>query len=156
MGPLNNRAQYLRVLELMQSAHREGGKFVVGSPQGRPGKGYFIDPAIVTGLPDTSRLVVEEQFGPVLPVLRFSAAEEAIARANATQFGLSASVWSRDVDQATAIAGRLEAGTVWVNQHMNVMPNVPTSGVKCSGLGAENGHWGLECFMQLQTVQVAA
>jgi len=156
MGPLNNRMQYERVLGLLDTVEKDGGKFVVGGPGPAAERGYFIAPSIVTGLSDASPLVAEEQFGPVLPVLSFTDTEDAIARANGTPFGLSASVWGADVDAAVAVAERIEAGTVWVNQHMKILPMAPTAGVKWSGIGAENGPWGLEEFLQLHTIEVAA
>jgi len=155
MGPLSNAPQYRRVLELMAAAKADGGVFVAGRPEPLPRPGYFIAPAIVTGLPDRSRLVAEEQFGPALPVLPFDEAAEAVERANATPFGLSASVWSADAAQARRLAQRLDAGTVWINQHMSILPQLPTAGVKSSGLGAENGVWGLECYLQIQTIAAA-
>ena len=156
IGPISNKPQFERVLELMRSAASEGGQFVAGTPNPLDRPGYFIAPAIVTGLADNARLVAEEQFGPVLPVLKFSDVDDALARANGTPYGLSASVWSQDAGQAAEIAAQIDAGTVWVNQHMKILPQLPTVGVKSSGVGAENGPWGLESFLQIQTVLVAA
>jgi len=155
MGPLSTKMQFERVLDLMQDAAASGGKFVAGVPQPMKGKGYFIAPAIITGLGDESRLVVEEQFGPALPILSFTDIDDVVARANATPYGLSASVWSSNISKAVAVAERIEAGTVWVNQHMKPRPQLPTAGVKASGVGAENGAWGLESFLQIQTIAVA-
>jgi len=156
IGPLSNAQQYQRVLDLMAAAKADGGVFVAGKPEALPRPGYFIAPAIVTRLSDSSRLVAEEQFGPVLPVLPFDEVSEAIDRANATSFGLSASLWSADVAQARALAPRIEAGTVWINQHMSILPQLPTVGLKSSGVGAENGSWGLECYVQIQTISAAS
>jgi acyl-CoA reductase-like NAD-dependent aldehyde dehydrogenase len=155
IGPLSNAQQYQRVLELMSAAKADGGVFAAGKPEPLARPGYFIAPAIVTGLSDSSRLVAEEQFGPVLPVLAFDEVSEAIDRANATSFGLSASIWSTDVAKARALAPQIEAGTVWINQHMSILPQLPTVGLKSSGLGAENGSWGLECYVQIQTISAA-
>lgn len=154
-GPLSTKAQFDRVLELMTDAAGQGGHFASGAPEALDRPGYFIAPAIVTGLSDDARLVAEEQFGPALPILRFSDVEDVVRRANDTPYGLSASVWALDVDQAIAIASRIDAGTVWVNQHMKPRPQLPTAGVKASGVGAENGAWGLESFLQIQTIAVA-
>ncbi|MGA8708477.1 MAG: aldehyde dehydrogenase family protein [Steroidobacteraceae bacterium] len=155
IGPVSTRPQFERVLHLMQDAERRGGRFVAGRPEAMEGPGYFIRPAIVTGLGNQARLVAEEQFGPVLPILPFDRLDEAIAMANSTPYGLSASVWSDDVAAARAIAPRIDAGTVWLNQHLSVLPSLPTAGVKQSGIGAENGPWGLENYVQLQTIAAA-
>jgi len=156
MGPVSTRPQLQRVVELMQDAHERGGRFVAGRPEALDRPGYFIQPAIVTDLDDGARLVAEEQFGPVLPVLVYDEIDDAIARANATPYGLSASVWSDNLTDARAIAPRIDAGTVWLNQHLSVSPMLPTAGVKQSGLGSENGPWGLENYLQLQTIAPAA
>jgi acyl-CoA reductase-like NAD-dependent aldehyde dehydrogenase len=156
MGPLSNAPQYRKVLELMSAARADGGVFAAGRPEPLPRPGYFVAPAIVTGLSDRSRVVAEEQFGPVLPVLPFDEVSEAVERANATPFGLSASVWSADAAQARTVAQQVDAGTVWINQHMSILPQLPTVGLKSSGLGAENGLWGLECYLQIQTISAAA
>jgi len=155
IGPVSTRPQLERVLQLMQDAKAQGGEFVAGEPRALERPGYFIRPAIVTGLNDGARLVAEEQFGPALPVLPFDDIDEAVTRANATPYGLSASVWSDDLTAARAIAPRIDAGTVWLNQHMAIVPVLPTAGVKQSGLGSENGSWGLENYMQLQTIAAA-
>ena len=118
-------------------------------------RGYFYSPTIVADLHDGARLVDEEQFGPVLPVVSYKEVDDAVAHANATHFGLSGSVWSRDIARAEEVARRLECGTAWVNQHLNVVPNAPFGGAKWSGIGVENGPWGLLGFTEIQTVNVA-
>ncbi|MFT4076740.1 MAG: aldehyde dehydrogenase family protein [Asticcacaulis sp.] len=155
IGPLTTKPQFDRVLELLMDAAKLGGRFAAGEPKAIDRPGYYIAPAIVTDLDDQARLVAEEQFGPALPILRFTEVDDAIERANATPYGLSASVWGTDVEAALDVAGRLDAGTVWVNQHMKPRPQLPTAGVKTSGVGAENGAWGLEGYLQIQTVAVA-
>jgi acyl-CoA reductase-like NAD-dependent aldehyde dehydrogenase len=156
VGPISNRPQFDRVLELMKDAQAQGGRFVAGEPAALDRPGFFIRPAIVTGLNDRARLVAEEQFGPVLPVLPFDEVDEAIARANATPYGLSASVWSEDASAARQLAARIDAGTVWLNQHLSILPMLPTVGLKTSGLGVENGPWGLESYLQIQTIAAAS
>ncbi|MDP6580972.1 MAG: aldehyde dehydrogenase family protein [Vicinamibacterales bacterium] len=154
MGPLNNRPQFERVQELVDDAKRTGATVVTGGH--RVGEsGYFYAPTIVGGLKDGTRLVDEEQFGPVLPVLPYADLEDAIERANATHFGLSGSVWSADSGRAEAVAHRLECGTAWVNQHLNVLPHAPFGGAKWSGIGVENGPWGLLGFTETQTINIA-
>ena len=154
MGPLNNRPQLELVQSLIEDARQRGAKIVTGG-EGIPGeKGYFLKPTIVTDLDDSARLVAEEQFGPALPILPFRDAADAVERANATLFGLGASVWSSDVDRAAAIAAELDAGTTWVNQHLKLEPDVPFGGQKQSGVGRELGIWGLEEFCELQVLSV--
>jgi len=142
LGPVQNATQYARVRELLADAKLRGGKFLSGdeAAQEQGSKsGYFIQPAIITGLPEDARIVQEEPFGPVLPVLKYSDIEDVVKRANNTRFGLGASVWGTDHDAAAAIGARLEAGVVWVNKHMVLDACAPFGGVKESGLGREYG-----------------
>ena len=153
LGPLNNRPQFDRVKELCDDARSVGGRVRTGGA--RVGmRGYFFEPTIVTDLADDTRLVAEEQFGPILPCLRFATAEEALERANATHFGLAGSVWSADRRRAEAVASELDCGTVWINQHLTVLPSAPVGGHKLSGIGVENGPWGLLGFTEIQTVEI--
>jgi acyl-CoA reductase-like NAD-dependent aldehyde dehydrogenase len=153
LGPINNRPQFERVIGLVEDAKARGAQIVSGGHP-REGGGYFYEPTVVGGIREGTRLVDEEQFGPVLPVLPYRDVEEAIARANATHFGLSGSVWSRDPQRAAEIAGRLECGTAWVNQHLVIVPFAPFGGAKWSGIGVENGTWGLLGFTEIQTLSV--
>jgi acyl-CoA reductase-like NAD-dependent aldehyde dehydrogenase len=98
------------------------------------------------------RIVDEEQFGPVLPVVAYDGIEDAVRRANDTHFGLSGSVWSADPDRAAAVASRLECGTSWINTHLAVGPHIPFGGSKWSGIGVENGSWGLLGFTEIQVL----
>jgi acyl-CoA reductase-like NAD-dependent aldehyde dehydrogenase len=154
MGPINNRPQYERVGELIDAARADGARFEAGG-EPREGGGYFYDPTIVTGIEDGSRLVDEEQFGPVLPVIPVASAEDAIERANAGHFGLGGSIWTTDTDRGVELASALECGTGWVNQHGALTPFAPFGGCKWSGLGYENGPWGLAAFTELQVISVA-
>lgn len=153
LGPLNNRPQFDRVTELCDDARRVGGRVRTGGK--RVGmRGYFFEPTIITDLTDDARLVAEEQFGPILPCLPFATAEEVLERANATKFGLAGSVWSADRRRAEAVASELDCGTVWINQHLTVLPSAPVGGHKWSGIGVENGPWGLLGFTEIQTVEI--
>lgn len=151
LGPINNRPQFDRVCELVDDAKRQGATFVTGGAP-RPGPGYFFDPTIVTGVGDGTRIVDEEQFGPVLPVMPYRDLDEVVERANATHFGLAASVWSGDSDRADEVAASLECGTVWFNSHTIFGAHLPFGGVKWSGIGVENGSWGYYGFTELQVL----
>lgn len=152
VGPVQNRAQFDRVMDLIASAQTEGN--VIAGGRAENGPGYFIRPTIVRDLSDDARIVREEQFGPILPVLRYDDIEDAIARANASEFGLGASVWSNDGERALAVAKRLEAGTVWINKHLDLSFDLPFRGAKQSGLGTEGGIEGLEEFTQAKVINM--
>ncbi len=153
LGPINNAPQHRRVTELVDDAKASGARVRAGG-SARNGPGYFFEPTILTDVGDETRIVAEEQFGPALPILRFTRIDDALERANATHFGLSASVWTSDVERGVAIANELDCGTAWVNQHMVLSPRAPFGGHKWSGLGYESGKWGVESFCQLQVVNV--
>jgi acyl-CoA reductase-like NAD-dependent aldehyde dehydrogenase len=154
LGPLNNRAQFDRVSELVDDARSQGARIEAG---GTPlsNEGYFYAPTIVTGIAEGTRLVDEEQFGPALPVMSFRSVDEVLGRANDSHFGLGGSIWTRDLERGMALARELDCGTAWVNQHMNLAPDVPFGGVKWSGIGYENGPWGLAAFSEYQVVNAA-
>ena len=153
-GPLQNRMQFERVKELLDDA-RQHGKVIAGGQVAGPGQGFFIRPTIVRDISDGSRLVDEEQFGPVLPVIRYGNVEEAIARANASPYGLGGSVWSTNAARAHAVAERMESGTVWVNKHLDLTPDVPFAGCRQSGVGTELGVDGLREFTQRRVINIA-
>ncbi|WP_425409818.1 aldehyde dehydrogenase family protein [Hyphococcus sp.] len=153
MGPVNNRAQFERVLELIEDSRQRGGAVIAGGKR-KGDTGYFIEPTIITDLADDARLVAEEQFGPALPILRYSDIDDALARANAGHFGLAGSVWGADGDSAAEVAGKLNCGTAWVNQHLAITPQAPIAGRKWSGVGIENGPLGLLQYTDLQIVEV--
>jgi len=153
LGPIQNKTQFERVMGIIESARTEGKIIAGGERLGE--KGYFIKPTIVRDITDGSRLVDEEQFGPVLPVIRYSDANDAVARANNSEYGLGGSIWSTDLDKAYDLATRMESGTVWVNKHADLAPNIPFGGAKGSGIGVELGEEGLAEFTQLQVINVA-
>jgi acyl-CoA reductase-like NAD-dependent aldehyde dehydrogenase len=147
LGPIQNRPQFERVLGLMKDALQRGGQALAGgSALARPG--YFVAPTVMIGVAEGTPLVDEEQFGPVLPLLTFTEIDEAVTRANATRFGLGASVWSADPQRAADIAHRLEAGTVWVNSHGGAAPEIPFGGFKESGVGRGMGLIGLRSYAE--------
>jgi acyl-CoA reductase-like NAD-dependent aldehyde dehydrogenase len=153
MGPLQNRMQFEKVKQFLADARKHGTIIAGGEPLSRDG--YFIPPTIVRDIADDTRLVREEQFGPVLPVLEYSDIDDAIARANDTEYGLGATVWGRDSKRAIAVARRVASGTVWVNRHLDMPPDVPFCGAKQSGFGIEMGREGLEEYTQCKVINAA-
>ncbi|MDP3923231.1 MAG: aldehyde dehydrogenase family protein, partial [Hydrogenophaga sp.] len=151
LGPLQNKMQYDKVSQLLADSRDAGLKFLLGgTPEQKPG--YFIPVTLVDNPPEDSRVVVEEAFGPVLPLLKYRDIDDVIARANNTEYGLAATVWGKDLEKASAIARRIEAGTVWVN-HVHVFaPNIAFGGHKQSGVGIENSLHGLAEYCNMQTV----
>jgi len=155
MGPLQNKMQYEKVLGFLEDTKRQPVRILAGGHAlDRPG--YFIAPTIVADIKEGTRLVDEEPFGPILPVIRYTDVEDAIRRANDTRYGLGGSVWTSNIDRGAAIAGRLEAGTTWVNQHSLPDPHVPFGGAKESGLGREYSVLGLKSYMEAQVVNIPA
>jgi acyl-CoA reductase-like NAD-dependent aldehyde dehydrogenase len=154
IGPIQNKVQYERVLGLLENTRRLGVRILCGGNAiDRPG--YFVEPTIVADIQEGSRLVDEEPFGPILPVLRFRDVDDAIRRANNTRYGLGASVWTNDLKKGAAIAARLEAGTTWVNQHRTPDPFIPFGGAKESGFGREYSALGLKSYMEAQVLSVS-
>ncbi len=153
IGPVQNKAQFEKLLGFIAEARSEGTIVAGGEPL--PGPGYFIAPTIVRDLPDDARLVREEQFGPVLPVLAYDDLDDAIARANDSDYGLGGTVWTGDVERGIAVASRIESGTVWVNKHLDLPFDVPFGGAKQSGIGRQQGIEGMEDFTQARIVNAA-
>jgi acyl-CoA reductase-like NAD-dependent aldehyde dehydrogenase len=151
LGPLNNAPQQQRVADLVDDAVRRGGEAVTGGAR-IEGPGFFFQPTILRGVAEGMAVVDEEQFGPVLPVLPYQSVDEALERANGTPFGLSGSVWGTDADRAAAVAEALDCGTAWVNTHLALRPDQPFGGAKWSGIGVENGHWGLDSFTEVKVL----
>ena len=154
MGPIQNKRQFDRVMELLDDAKANDLTLLEGSDVPDNG-GYFIPVTIVDNPPEDSRVVQEEAFGPILPMMKFSDVDEVVERANDTIYGLAGAVWSNDTDQAVEIARRLETGTVWVNQNLNIRPDTPFAGHKQSGFGGEHGEEGLLEYMVPQSIFVA-
>jgi acyl-CoA reductase-like NAD-dependent aldehyde dehydrogenase len=146
LGPLQNRQQYDIVARLVDAARDSGARILLGGNPDDGQPGYFYPTTLVADIDNDNPLVAEEQFGPALPIIRYSTVDEAIAQANALDVGLGASVWSPNLDAAREVAARLEAGTVWINKHGNVDPRIPFGGAKQSGYGLEFGVEGLKAL----------
>jgi acyl-CoA reductase-like NAD-dependent aldehyde dehydrogenase len=153
LGPLNNKMQYDKVKALIEEAKQDGNVIASGEFPDKPG--YFIRPTIVRDIKEGSRLVDEEQFGPVLPVMSFADESEAVERANASAWGLGGSVWSASPERAYALAEQMDTGTVWINKHAELDPTIPFGGAKMSGLGNELGQEGLQEFTQQKIINIA-
>jgi acyl-CoA reductase-like NAD-dependent aldehyde dehydrogenase len=153
LGPLQNKNQFEKVQAIIADAAEKGTIIAGGVVPDRPG--YFIEPTIVRDIQEGARLVDEEQFGPALPVIRFTDPEEALVRINQSPEGLGGSVWSADTDAAHRFAVRFDAGTVWINKHGELDPGIPFSGAKQSGVGTELGRAGLEEFTQRKVINIS-
>jgi acyl-CoA reductase-like NAD-dependent aldehyde dehydrogenase len=151
-GPLQNEAQFAKVKSIIDDARLHGTVLGGGAT---PVKGYFVRPTIVRDIAEGSRLVDEEQFGPVLPVIKYADPEDALARANASPYGLGGSIWSPDIARAKSLARRMDAGTVWINKHTGLSPAIPFAGAKQSGIGVEMGLEGVLEFTQIQVIAPA-
>lgn len=152
-GPVQNAAQFERLKGLIADCKTRG-TVLSGTAPTSP-RGYFIAPSIVRDIAEDARIVQEEQFGPVLPLLRYTHVDDALSRMNSSIFGLGASVWSSNVNRATEVAEQVSSGTVWVNRHMSVDPSIPFRGARQSGIGAELGDAGIHEFTQAQVVNVS-
>ena len=155
LGPIQNRMQFDKLRSLFADIQANGYAVPLGGHIDESRKGNFVPITIVDNPPEHSRVVQEEPFGPVLPILAFDDVEDVIARANRTEFGLAASVWGKDRAKTAEIASRLEAGTVWVNEiHIHGI-DIPFGGHKQSGLGVENGREGLAEYTNTKVLMVA-
>jgi acyl-CoA reductase-like NAD-dependent aldehyde dehydrogenase len=153
LGPIQNRGQYEKVVQLIEDCERAGLEFLLKGDI-PPGPGYFIHPTIIDNPPEDSAIVVDEPFGPIVPLLRFRDIDEVVARVNNSQYGLGGSVWGRDVEIAERVAERIDSGLVWVNEAQRVAPSFPLAGHKASGIGSENGIEGLLHYTHPQVVSV--
>lgn len=153
LGPIQNSMQYDRVQGFFDDIEKQGQKIAVGGKTS-DSEGYFINPTIIDNPKENSRLVIEEPFGPILPIMKWSDEEDVIDRANNTRMGLGASVWSSDLEEAERIARRIEAGSVWINAHLEPGPHFPFGGHKESGIGSEWGANGLKGYCNVQSLYV--
>jgi acyl-CoA reductase-like NAD-dependent aldehyde dehydrogenase len=157
-GPLHTAAQRTEIEDQVADAVHRGAKVLTGGkrPEGACfGNGHFYEPTLLTNVDEGSRVLVEETFGPVLPVMRVSTLDEAINKANSSIYGLGSSIWTRDLDRANEAADRLEAGYTWINSPQIIFDELPFGGVKQSGLGKEHGSEALDYYMETKSVVVA-
>ena len=152
-GPIQNQAQFNLVAELVEDARKRGAKIICGG-EAMPSKGYFYPLTLVANAVEGMRLVDEEQFGPALPIIKYRDVEDALAQANRSDMGLGGSVWSKDIELAKSIAARIESGSVWINGHGQLSPNVPFGGIKSSGIGVEFGQEGLYEYTTTQSMHI--
>ncbi|TVY12635.1 putative aldehyde dehydrogenase FUS7 [Lachnellula arida] len=151
LGPIQNSMQYEKVQTFFDDVEQHGYKVAVGGKTA-DSNGYFINPTIIDNPKDDSKIVTEEPFGPIIPILKWTDEDEVISRANNTKMGLGASVWTSDLSESERIAKRLEAGSVWVNAHIGLSPLIPFGGHKESGIGWEYGVSGLKNFCNSQSL----
>ena len=152
-GPQVDQSQFDKVMGYIDSGRSEGAKLVCGGD--RVGdRGYFIQPTVFSDVKDDMKIAKEEIFGPVMSIIPFKNLDEVIARANRTDYGLAAAVWTRDIQKAHAIANGVRAGTVWVNCYNVLDTRAPFGGFKQSGVGRELGEYGLQQYPEVKTVIV--
>jgi acyl-CoA reductase-like NAD-dependent aldehyde dehydrogenase len=144
LGPVQNQMQFDIVDRLVTAARDSGARVLLGGEPDRDAPGFFFPTTLVADIDPANPLVVEEQFGPALPIIRYTDLDDAVEQANSLDVGLGASVWSSDRARARAVAARVEAGTVWINSHGGVDPRIPFGGIKQSGYGVEFGVDGLK------------
>ncbi|HEY2318637.1 MAG TPA: aldehyde dehydrogenase family protein [Solirubrobacteraceae bacterium] len=154
MGPIHTRAGRDELLEQIESATSSGGELLIGGGAGTTQKGWFLEPAVIAEPGSDSRVMTEEVFGPVLPVLRFSDFGDAIARANDTPYGLGSSLWTHDARLIHRAALQIDSGMTWVNQIHYGYDELPFGGVKASGFGKEHGLEALDSYVELKSVVV--
>jgi len=158
LGPLHTKVQREEVEEMVTEAVKQGAKILTGGkrPQGPEfDKGFFLQPTLLADVDPDARIVVDECFGPALPILRVKDLDEAIAQANRSIFGLGSSVWTRDIDKAMTAAEHIEAGYTWVNSAQIIYDELPFGGVKQSGLGKEHGNEAIDYYTEAKSIVVA-
>jgi len=152
LGPLTTKQQFGIVDDLVKQATDSGARVVTGADPDREASGNFYPTTLIADIDPDQPLVVEEQFGPALPIVKYTELEDAITQANALEVGLGASVWSADPQRGREVAARIQSGTVWINQHGTLHPRVPFGGVKGSGYGLEFGVDGLKAVALPQVI----
>jgi acyl-CoA reductase-like NAD-dependent aldehyde dehydrogenase len=154
VGPVSNRMQLDKIIALVEDARAQGARTVTGGRRTQT-RGFVYPLTVIANATDDMRVVKEEQFGPVIPILSYRTIDEAIQRANSLDVGLGGSIWGDDVDAAARHASQLECGTAWVNQHGTLHPMAPFGGVKSSGIGIEFNVDGLKEYTTAQVINVA-
>ncbi|KQX23255.1 MULTISPECIES: aldehyde dehydrogenase family protein [unclassified Sphingomonas] len=153
MGPVQNAEQFAKAKTFLDGARREG-RIIAGGDVAE-GEGYFIRPTIVRDIEDGAMLVDQEQFAPILPVIRFDDVDDAVRRTNSSDYGLGGSVWSADSERAYAVARQIDSGMVWVNEHLDFGPHIPFGGAKQSGIGTELSTDGMIEFSQTCVINIS-
>jgi betaine-aldehyde dehydrogenase len=154
VGAIASDEQFGKIMELVEAGRSEGANLLLGGDRLPTDHGRFITPTVFAGVEPTMRIAREEIFGPVLSVLTFDTPDEAVRIANSTQFGLSAGVWTRDLDTAIGMSRAIRAGTIWVNTFLDGYPELPFGGYKESGIGREFGRFSIDAFTELKSVQM--
>jgi acyl-CoA reductase-like NAD-dependent aldehyde dehydrogenase len=156
IGPLVSHRQQSRVRDYIEAGRREGARVVVGGTEMPDGldRGWYVRPTLFADADNTMRIAREEIFGPVVTVIPYRDVDEAVAIANDSEYGLAGSVWSADTDRALAIAGRIDTGTVGINQGYTMDPFAPFGGVKASGYGRALGPEGLDSFLDIKSIAI--
>jgi succinate-semialdehyde dehydrogenase/glutarate-semialdehyde dehydrogenase len=154
MGPIHTREAREELLEQVADGVDTGGELLLGGGTGGHERGFFFEPAVVAEPGAQSRLMTEEVFGPVLPVLRFTGMDDAFARANDTPYGLGSSIWTHDARLIHRAAQEIDAGMTWVNQIHYGYDELPFGGTKASGYGKEHGIEALDSYVELKSVVV--
>ncbi|XP_033221160.1 aldehyde dehydrogenase, mitochondrial-like [Belonocnema kinseyi] len=150
-GPQVDDEQLKKILSMIDSGKTEGAKLLYGG--NRVGeKGYFVEPTVFADVKDDMKIAKEEIFGPVQQIFKFDDLDEVLERANKTDYGLAAAVFTKDIDRANHLVQGLRAGTVWVNSYNNLATQVPFGGYKMSGQGRELGEYGLEAYTEVKSV----
>lgn len=151
MGPIQNKAQFDKICDFVEDAKAAGGRVLIGGePLNRDG--YFYPPTVIAGLSDGTRLVDEEQFGPIMPIIPYDDLDDVIARINSGPYGLTGSIWTANPVHGAEVAARLDVGTGWVNQHGAFDPRYPFPLIKNSGTGTDWADYGVKGTMRLQVV----
>ncbi|MET7339449.1 aldehyde dehydrogenase family protein [Nonomuraea sp. NPDC005650] len=152
LGPIQNAPQYAKVVEFFADCKAQGHRFALGGEVDEGASGWFLPVTLVDNPPEDSRIVTEEPFGPIVPLLKWRDEADVITRANATRYGLGASVWGNDLHAVERIGGQIDAGTVWLNEVHEYSPYAPNGGHKESGIGCENSVHGLMEYTNVQTI----
>ena len=153
-GPQVSRAQFEKILGYIQAGREEGASLVAGGER-HGDKGYFVQPTVFSGVEDHMTIAREEIFGPVQSILKFQTLDEAIQRANKTNYGLAAGILTKDINNVTKFSQSAQAGTVWVNCYDHTLAHTPFGGFKQSGQGRELGPEGIKSYLEVKTVTIA-